>query len=106
MVEESERLLREISRKLDDLVVLLKISNRDSLDGFRAEIGRDHVAAKILEKADGTMAYSDLSQAVARDMKVAEITVKRKIATLREMGVLVARREGREVYYEDSGLLG
>ncbi len=106
MVEESEKLLGEISRKLDQLVVLLKISNRDSLEEFRAEIGRDDIAARILERADGTLAYSDLSRAVAGDMNVAEITVKRKIATLREMGVLIARREGRGVYYEDSGLLG
>lgn len=37
-------------------------------------------------------------------MKVAEITVKKKISTLREIEFLITRREGREVYYENSGL--
>ena len=35
----------------------------------------------------------------------AEITVKRKIARLKEMGFLMSRRKGREVYYENTGLM-
>ena len=97
-------ILREISHKLDQLIILLKLSNRDVLNQFKREVQRDRVSARILELADGTLTYSELSKRVAEEMDVAEITVKRKISRLREMGFLVIRREGRQVFYENSGL--
>jgi len=104
-MEKNEiEILKEISRKMDQLIILLKLSNRKVLNGFKKEIKRDRISARILELADGTLTYSDLSKKVAEEMKVAEITVKKKISTLREMGFLITRREGREVYYEKSGL--
>jgi len=96
--------LREISRKLDQLIILLKLSNRNVLNQFKREVQRDRVSARILELADGTLTYSDLSKKVSEEMGVAEITVKKKISRLREMGFLITRREGRQVYYENSGL--
>ena len=99
-----ESILREISRKMDQLILLLKLSNQATLDEFRKEIKKDHVSARILELADGTLSYSDISKKIASEMNVAEITVKKKISTLREMGFLITRREGRNVYYENSGL--
>jgi len=97
-------ILREISHKLDQLIILLKLSNRNVLNQFKREVQRDRVSARILELADGTLTYSDLSKKVSEEMGVAEITVKKKISRLREMGFLITRREGRQVYYENSGL--
>ena len=67
-------------------------------------VKKDRISARILDLADGTLSYSDLSKKISEEMKVAEITVKKKISTLREVGFLISRRKGREVYYEDSGL--
>lgn len=104
-MEKSEAaILKEIVHKLDQLIILLKLSNRDILNKFKKEIQRDRILAKILELADGTLTYSDLSKKVSDEMGVADITVKKKISRLREMGFLIARREGRLVYYENSGL--
>ena len=97
-------ILREISHKLDQLIILLKLSNRNVLNQFKREVQRDRVSARILELADGTLTYSDLSKKISEEMDVAEITVKKKISRLREMGFLITRREGRQVYYENSGL--
>ena len=99
-------ILREISHKLDQLIIVLRLSNRDVLNRFKREVQRDPVSARILELADGTLTYSDLSKKVSEEMGVAEITVKKKISRLREMGFLITRREGRQVYYENSGLFG
>ncbi|RLI39356.1 hypothetical protein DRO64_10635 [Candidatus Bathyarchaeota archaeon] len=96
--------LREISHKLDQLIILLKLNNRNVLNQFKREVQRDRVSARILELADGTLTYSDLSKKISEEMGVAEITVKKKISRLREMGFLITRREGRQVYYENSGL--
>ncbi len=104
MKRDEIELLEEISNKMDQMIILLKLSNRNELKAFEKEIKRDKVSSRILELADGTLTYSNLSKKIAEEMKVAEITVKKKISTLREMGFLITRREGREVYYENSGL--
>lgn len=104
MEKNGVAILREISHKLDQLIILLKLSNRDVLNQFKREVQRDRVSARILELADGTLTYSELSKKVAEEMGVAEITVKRKISRLREMGFLIIRREGKQVFYENSGL--
>ncbi|RLG90231.1 MAG: hypothetical protein DRO36_06460 [Candidatus Hecatellales archaeon] len=97
-------ILREISHKLNQLIILLKLSNRNVLNQFKREVQRDRVSARILELADGTLTYSDLLKKICEEMGVAEITVKKKISKLREMGFLITRREGRHAYYENSGL--
>mgnify|MGYP005648026253 CR=1 FL=1 len=105
MVEEEIRLLREISCKLDQLILLLKLSNKEKLEAFRIEIEKDAIFRRILEVADGTLSYSNLVRKVSEDTGTSEITVKRKISSLKDWGLLKARREGKEVYYENSGLL-
>ncbi len=67
-------------------------------------VEKDKISKRILELADGTVTYSELAKKVAEEMKVSEITVKRKISSLKEWGFLKTIRKGREVYYENSGL--
>ena len=104
MSQEMVQLLNEISKKLDRLIALLKLSNRTQIDDYKRQLTKDKVYLKILELSDGLMTYSDMSRKVAEELGVAEITVKKKIAELRDMGLLVTIRKGREAYYEDSGL--
>lgn len=105
MPEDNTVLLKEISKKLGSLIILMKLSNRAALEDFKRKIDRDKIAVKILEVADGTITYSDLSKKVAADLGVAEITVKKKISEMKELGVLSISRKGKEAYYENSGLL-
>jgi len=105
-LSDNAKLLKEISHKLDQLIVLGKLTNRDILEQFGKEIRRDPVSSNILDYADGSLTYSDLSKKVAEETGSAEITVKLRISKLKEMGLLVSRKEGREVYYENLGLIG
>ena len=105
MEKEELELLKEMSHKLDLLVTLLKLSNRDVLERFRNEVKKDKVATKILELADKPITYSDLVRKVSTETGAAEITVKKKISKLKEMGFLMSRREGRKVYYENTSLI-
>ena len=104
-MSEDIKVLKEISYKLDQVITLLKLSNMDALKKVSAELSRDRVSKKILELADGTLSYSDLTKKVSEELGVAEITVKKKIARLKELGLLLPRRRRREVYYENTGLL-
>ena len=103
---EELAVLKEISQKLDKLIALWKISNREVIKRVTEEILRDKIAAKILEiTREEPQTYSNIARKVSDELGVAEITVKLKISKLRELGFLIARREGRVVYYENPGLL-
>jgi DNA-binding transcriptional ArsR family regulator len=106
MVVEDKELLRDISSKLDTLISLVKLSNRDILTGLTKEIERDKVATQILELADGLITYSNLAKQVHEETGAAEITVKKKMAELKALGLLISRREGKETFYTNAGLLG
>jgi len=104
MSGETEKLLKEISNKLDQLIILGKLTNKNVLDSYQKEIKDDPIYSKLVEYADGAVSSSNLAKKVAVEIGSAEITVKVRLAKLREMGFLTARREGREVFYEKSGL--
>ena|SRR2546430_534437 len=102
----ADETLSEISEKLDTLIALTKISNRIALEEYRQQISKDKVYAKIMEKLeDGSLTYGVLSKQVADELAVAEITVKKKLSELKDMGLLKTVRKGREVQYEKSGLV-
>jgi len=102
--KESEQ-LAEIAKKLDQLIALLKIGNRKILEEYKRQLQRDKVYARIIEITNSPLSYSDIVNRLHDELGVAKITVKKKIAELKAMGLLIAMRKGREVYYEDSGIL-
>lgn len=105
MVDGDIEVLKEISHKLDQLIALWKLDNWESLKKFEKEIKKDKIYSKILKYADGSLSYSDLSKRVANETGAAEITVNKKISILKERKILITRRKGRYVYYDNSGLL-
>jgi len=98
--------LKKIGDKLDQILVLLRLSNQSLLAQTRQRLEADKIASMILEICKEPISYSELAKQVAAQAAVAEITVKRKVAELREQGVLSSSRQGKEVVYVDSGLLG
>lgn len=104
MNDDNTEILKEIAHKLDQLIILWKLNNREVLEKFKEEITNDKVYSKILEYADGSLSYLELSKKVADETKSAEITVKRKLSALKDYGMLIAKRSGKNVYYENSGL--
>lgn len=96
--------LKGISHKLDQLIILTKLSNREIIEKYRTKIQGDKVYARIVGYSDGFLSYSDICKKVSNELNVAEITVKKKVAELKEMGFLVTERRGKQVYYGQSGL--
>lgn len=103
-MSEQLEILKEISRKLDQLIILTKLSNLDIIAEYRKHIRGDKVASKVLDYSDGSLSYSEICEKVSIELGVAEITVRKKITNLKEMGFLVTERRGRQVYYDTSGL--
>lgn len=98
--------IKLIVKRLDTLISLFRLVNRSALVNALSEIKKDRVYTKILEVASEPIPYSELSSNIAQTLGVAEITVKKKVSELYEMGLLVKERRGREVYYEISDILG
>ena len=98
-------ILKEISLKLDALISLYKIGLKKELNILTEEIKKDKVSQKILEMADGSLSSGELRQKVADSIGVSEVTVRRRISELSEMGLLLSRRENLNVYYTNSGII-
>jgi len=96
--------LKEISRKLSQLIFLTKLSNLGLIEETKQKIKEDQVLRTILDIADGSLSSSDFKQKVMTLTKVSEATVERRMAWLVKRGALTPTRTGNEVFYENSGL--
>jgi len=105
MKSEEVMLLGEILKKIDLIFALLKLINEDKLKEIEGRISDDSALKKILDLAEDAKTYSELVQLASKETGLAEITVKKKIAELRRLGLLLSWREGRNVYYIRSELL-
>ena len=103
-MSKEQEILKEISHKLDQLIILTKLSNLQIIEKYKSKVRGDKVFAKILDCSDGSLDYSELCEKVAKELGVAEITVMKKVSELKEMGFLITERKGRKVYYVTSGL--
>ena len=97
-------LLKEISRKLSQLIILFRMTNQEKIEETGKQIKKDKVARAILELADGSLSVKSLKKEVAESTRVSEVTVKRRIYDLVDKGALIVNRKGNENYYENSGL--
>ena len=98
--------LKRMNSRLDQILSLLKIANKKALDEARSALQSDKTAAKILELCAQPISYMELAKQVAAQTGVAEVTVKRRISELKDSGVLLSERQGKEVLYVESGLVG
>jgi len=104
LLSDEITLLKEISRKLSQLIILFRMTNRKEIDEIKKEIRKDKVARSILEFADGSLPVKSLKEKVSQSTKVSEVTVRRRIYELVDKGALIVDRRGNENFYENSGL--
>jgi len=103
-MSKEQEILKEISYKLDQMIILTKLGSQDIIEKHKAKVRGDKVFAKIISYSDGTSSYSELCEKISKELGVAEITVMKKLSELKEMGFLVTERKGKQVYYKSSGL--
>ncbi len=105
-MSEEVTLLKEISKKLDQLIILTKLSNLDKIAEIKEELRKDPTFQAILDLADGTTSSSQIILKVTQQTQLSERTIQRKIAELVEKGALNTTRKGRDLYHENSGMYG
>lgn len=97
---------KDIVDRLDQLIALLKLANRDELERIKKEIEKDTISEKILELTlERDIGYSELAETVAKLTNRGKSTVELRITKLSELKLLNKKRVGKKVQYSNSGIL-
>ena len=96
--------MRVVSR-LDELIAITKLANRNAIENLRQELEKDPVSVKALKLADGSMPAGEFRAKIVAETGVSDVTVQRRIASLVDLGVLNIQHKGGRSYYELSGLI-
>jgi Fic family protein len=100
--ETTERL--EITERLDSIIALMKLTNRETLEAERENL--DEVSKELLDAtAAKPVVVGVLKKKVAQKTKQSEKTVQRRISDLVALGVLTKSGGGATAAYRSSGLL-
>lgn len=97
-------LLKEISHKLSQLLVLTRLSSSKAIAETKEEIKKDPVSLALLSSADGSLSSTQMTDKAIEQTGASERTVRGRIADLVEKGALTSIRKAKEIYYENSGL--
>lgn len=100
----NEELLRQMVKKLDQMIILLKLANQDAIDEAWKKINADEVSRELLELADGALDSSELQKRVSEITQKSTRTVQARISELVRQGVLEANHSGNKIYYAGSDL--
>lgn len=99
-----EELLSQVVRKLDQVVVLLKLANQQVIKETWDQVNKDDVSRTLLELSDGSLESGELQKRVAEATAKTTRTVQARMAELVRQGVLSPFRQGNKVFYSKSEL--
>jgi hypothetical protein len=92
-----------ISKQLDTIIALLKLTNRDALGVVRGQL--DDVAKAVIDATNEPIVVGKLKKDVAAATNQSEKTVQRRMSELVAMGVLTKNGGGSAATYQSTGLL-
>lgn len=95
----------EIVERLDQLIAMFALANRDSLSQASREVRSDAVSAAILDAAEDWISAGELTKKIATEGKVSDRTVRNRISDLLTTRALKRDGSGPSVRYRSSGLL-
>lgn len=93
----------KISKQLETIISLLKLTNRDALAAVRDTL--DDVSKALIEATTEPVVVGKLKRDVAKATSQSEKTVQRRIAELVAMGALARDGGGSSATYRSTGLL-
>jgi Fic family protein len=91
--------------RLDRIIAVLKLANRDAIEATRNEILSDRVNREILGGTSNWTAAGKLQTAVARKTGASTRTVRDRLADLVSDGLLEKRGGGPTTEYRTTGLI-
>jgi DNA-binding GntR family transcriptional regulator len=94
-----------IIARLDTIIAVLKLANRDSIEAARNDIVSDRVNREILDRASAWAGSGTLQKAVAGKTGSSTRTVRDRLAELAAQGLLEKRGGGPTTEYRSSGVI-
>lgn len=95
----------EIVSRLDTIIAITKLANREALDAARTEILADDVNRAILSSASKWVPAGTLQKTVARKTGASTRTVRDRLADLLAGGLLEKAGGGPTTTYKATGLV-
>lgn len=95
----------EVVERLDRLIAMFALVNKDALTNAANEVRGDSVKAAILSIAEDWVAAGEMMQKIAKSESVSERTVRNRVAELLTMRALKRDGSGPSVRYRVTGLI-
>jgi DNA-binding FadR family transcriptional regulator len=95
----------EVVARLDTIIAILKLANRDAIAAARTEILSDRVNREILDRTSKWAGSGSLQTAVAKKSGASTRTVRERIAELADQGLLERRGGGPATEYRSTGVI-
>lgn len=95
----------EIVERLDQLIAMFALVNKETLEQAASDIRADKVNASILDAAEDWIIAGELTTSASNSAKVSTRTVRNRIADLLTVGALKRDGSGPSVRYRSTGLI-
>jgi len=93
---EEIRLLGEISSKLDDVISLLKLGQRTTIEMAKNRLLASALRSNIYNLCDGRHTVSQ----IAEELRKSQPLISRYLKELEDGGLIRSERRGKAVYYD------
>lgn len=96
MTEKTDvKLLQEISNKLSDIISLLKLGQKTTIEMAKSRLLASDLRSKVYNLCDGKHTVSQISIELERPQPL----VSRYLKDLEEGGLIKAERKGNKIFY-------
>jgi len=94
--EKEIRLLREISSKLDDVVSLLKLGQKSTIEMAKNRLLASSLRSNIYNLCDGRHTVTQIAEELGKSQPM----ISRYLKELEDGGLIRSQRRGNRVYYD------
>jgi len=89
-------LLQEISSKLSDIISLLKLGQKSSIEMSKSRLLASDLRSKVYNTCDGRLTVSQISSELGKPQPL----ISRYLKELEEGGLIKSERKGKRVFYD------
>jgi len=93
--EEATDLLREISSKLDDVISLLKLGQKSTIEMAKSRLLGSTLRSRIYNLCDGKRTVSQISAELGKPQPL----ISRYLKELEDGGLIKPERHGKSIHY-------
>ena len=93
--KNDEELLKEISSKLSEVISLLKLGQKATIEASKSRLLTSELRSKIYNLCDGKHTVSEISEELVKPQPL----VSRYLKDLEDGGLIKAERKGNKMFY-------